>query len=387
MKDKRVLMLVYSYYPGDTRVRREALTLKENGFEIDIICLKKSSERKREVFENINILRINNRKKRRGFFIYLINYLFFFIKSFFTVTTYYVRKNYSIIHIHNMPNFLVFSALIPKAFGSKVILDIHDPMPELLTSALNTNNRILRKILLLEEKFSILFANKIITTNLAFKDLFVSRGCPKEKITIVMNSPYPEIFDKIKTIDKNDDKFIILYNGSIIKRHGLDILVDAVNMLVDKIPNIKLKIYGTGEFLDEVLKRIKEYKLENYIEYHGGVLIDYLVKEIAECDLGVIPNRLNEFTDLNFPIRIFEFMHYKKPVIAPRTKGIQDYFEENSIFYFTPNDVDDLVNKIYLIYSRNKQINNVIERGYLVYQNNNWEIQSKKLIDLYDNLI
>lgn len=386
MKNKNVLMLVYSHYPGDPRVRREALALKKNGFDLDIVCVKNHTETKREIFEGINIYRINIEKKRGGIFTYLINYITFFIAAFFIVNILYLRKKYRYIHIHNMPNFLVFSAVIPKIFGSKIILDMHDPMPELLTSTVNTNNKMLRKILILEEKLSVLFSNRIITTNIAFKMLFISRGCPENKITIVMNSPYTEIFNKIKTIERNDKNFIILYNGSIVKRHGLDILVDAINKLVEKIHNIKLKIYGSGEFLDEVIKKIKDYKLESYVEYRGGILIDFLVKEIAECDLGVIPNRMNEFTNLNFPIRIFEFIHYKRPVIVPRTKGIQDYFDDNSIFYFTPNDPDDLARMIYHIYSKKQQIQDIIERSYLIYKRNNWEIQNHKLLNLYNIL-
>lgn len=385
MNNRKVLMLVYSHYPGDTRVRKEALSLKNNGYEVDVICLKNKSESKREIFEEINIYRINIEKKRGGVFTYLFNYITFFIIAFFVVNFLYFKEKHKFIHIHNMPNFLVFATVIPKILGSKIILDMHDPMPELLSSVLNTNNKMLRNILILEEKLSVFFSNRIITTNIAFKELFISRGCPENKITIVMNSPYTEIFNKIRPKARDDNNFVILYNGSIVKRHGLDILVDAVNKLIEKIPNIKLKIYGGGEFLEEVFKKIREYKLDNYIEYHEGVLIDYLIKEISECNVGVIPNRLNEFTNLNFPIRIFEFIHFKKPVIVPKTEGIKDYFDENSIFYFTPNDPEDLARIIDYIYKGNQQINKIIEKGYLVYQKNNWEFQRKNLLNLYNS--
>lgn len=377
-------MLVYSHYPSDTRVRKEALSLNKNGFNVDIICLRNKGQQKTEIFEDIKVYRINLSKQRKGLFSYLFLYLTFFLLSAIKVNALFIKKKYGYIHIHNMPNFLVFTSIIPKLFGSKIILDMHDPMPELLGSVFNSENQYLKKLLTIEEKISISFVDKVITTNIAFKELFISRGCPAQKIMIVMNSPYPEIFDKVQTKIRKDNNFLILYNGSIVRRHGLDLLIDAINLLVNKIPNIRLKIYGDGEFLNEIIRKIKDLNLENYITYCGAVLVDDILAEIAECDLGVIPNRFNEFTNLNFPIRVFEFIHFKKPVIVPRTKGIQDYFSEDSIFYFEPENIENLANLIYSIYTKKLEVEKIIEKSFNIYKKNIWEIQDKNLIKVYN---
>lgn len=376
-------MISYSYYPSDTRIRKEAETLVNNFYDVDILCLKRKGEFTSEVFNNVKIYRIGIEKIRRGIFNYLILYSLFFLAVFFKINFLYARKKYTFFHFHNMPNFLVFSAIIPKIFGSKIILDMHDPMPELLNSALKTNNRLLKKILILEEKLSIKFVHKVITTNNAFKEVFISRGCPSDKIEIVMNSPQNDIFDKIKPVKRNDGKFVILYNGSIVERHGLDILIDAIFILKDKIPNLELRIFGTGEFWDLVSRKIGELNLWNYVKYYGGVMLDDLVKEIATCDLGIIPNRFNEFTNLNFPIRVLEYIHFKKPVIVPRTKGIIDYFPENSIFYFDPLRANELSKIIFNIYINKESLRNIIEEGYKIYQRNTWQQQKEVLLKLY----
>ncbi|MEP0862468.1 MAG: glycosyltransferase [Ignavibacterium sp.] len=376
-------MLVFSHYPGDTRVRREALALKSKGFDIDIICIKGDTQSKIETIEGISIFRINLKKKREGLFTYIYIYTLFFLAAFVKVNFLYFKKRYSFIHVHNMPNFIVFTSLLPKIMGTTIILDMHDPMPELLSSSLNRQSKILRNLLIFEEKMSVLFADKIITTNIAFKELFISRGCPENKISIVMNSPYPEIFNKVELKKRDDSEFIILYNGSIIKRHGLDLLVDAVISLKEKIPNIKLRIYGGGEFLDEVIKKISDSGSNNFIEYCGPMLIDDLVKEIASCDLGVIPNRFNEFTNLNFPIRIFELIHFRKPVIVPRTKGIMDYFGEDSILYFNPNDSEDLKKIISKIVNKEYDVEQIINKSYAIYNDHKWEVQQRILFNIY----
>jgi glycosyltransferase involved in cell wall biosynthesis len=100
--------------------------------------------------------------------------------------------------------------------------------------------------------------------------------------------------------------------------------------------------------------------------------------------VGVIPNRFNEFTNLNFPIRILEYIHFKIPVIVPRTKGIIDYFPEDTIFYFNPLKPGDLTSKIYFIYENKNYLNNTIEKSYKIYKNIEWEKQSKILLKVYE---
>lgn len=384
--NKKILMVAYSYYPSDTRIRKEAETLLKNGFEVDILCLRKENEPSDEIFNNVKIFRVNLQKKREGMLTYIYLYTLFFVLVFFKLNYLFLKKKYTFFHFHNMPNFLVFSAIFGKLFRRKIILDIHDPMPELLNSVIKKFNKIIKRILFIEEKLSVKFADAIITTNKAFKELFIDRGCPANKIEIVMNSPQTSIFKENIIFKRNDNKFIILYNGTIVERHGLDLLVDTINELKCKIPGLELKIFGTGEFWNVVQNKIDKLGVQDYVKYYGGVIIDDLIYHIATCDLGVIPNRFNEFTNLNFPIRIFEYIHFKKPLIVPKTKGIMDYFSDDSIFYFNPSDHKSLSSLIFFIYENMNNIKSLIEKAYGVYQKNNWKKQEENLIKIYSKL-
>ena len=112
-----------------------------------------------------------------------------------------------------------------------------------------------------------------------------------------------------------------MYHGIIITRYGFEELLNAVNLLKNKIPGLELRIYGTGEDLPIFLEMVKKFNLENIVKYFGHVSIEKIVEIIPECDVGIIPNRLTPFTKINFPTRIFEYLHMKKPVVVPRTQG------------------------------------------------------------------
>ena len=117
------------------------------------------------------------------------------------------------------------------------------------------------------------------------------------------------------------------------------------------------------------------------------VSIEKIVEIIPECDVGIIPNRLTPFTKINFPTRIFEYLHMKKPVIVPRTQGINDYFDGSSIFYFDAGDAENLANVIFNVYSDPTKTIDVVNNGYRIYQNYRWEHQSKNLIKIYKELL
>jgi len=231
---KRIAMVVFSCYPGDSRVRREAEALVESGIAIDVFCLRDDSELKREIVNEVDVYRLPLRRKRGGKLLYILNYTYFIFLVFFTLSVFHIRKHYSIVHVHNMPDILVFSALIPRLCGSKLILDLHDPTPEVYMAKyfISASHPFIRLLIFLE-KLSIWFSSLVITPNIAFRDLFISRGCPAFKIHIVMNSPNEKIFSCSSRNNKgekvNNDEFRIMYHGTIVERHGLDIALETLN--------------------------------------------------------------------------------------------------------------------------------------------------------------
>ena len=382
---KRIAMVVLSSYPIDVRVRREAEALRDAGTKIDVLCITQRGELTKENVNGINVFRLNLKRHRAGKFRYLLEYALFFTWSFLKLAHLELRNRYDIIHVHNMPDFLVFTALIPKLFGAKIVLDLHDPMPELFSSMIKVDEKhYIVKILKFFEKICIKFANLVLTPNIAFKKLFVSRGCPESKIQIVMNSPDEKVFkyhnNSIKE-SRYSSKFLLMYHGAVVERHGLDIAVKAVAELREKIPNIYMVIYGRGNFLAKVATLIEELNLRDHFEIRGFAVVDEIAAFIPQIDIGVIPNRINSFTQLNFPVRIFEYLINKKPVIVPETGGIQDYFDPDSIYYFKPGDSTNLAETIFSIYSNNGESKKILKKSYNVYKNYTWELQKQQLIE------
>jgi glycosyltransferase involved in cell wall biosynthesis len=390
---KKICMIVFAYYPEDERVRREAEALDEAGYGIDVICLINKEQTKFERFNNINIYRLAIERRRKGKFLYIWQYFGFILKSFVKVSILYFHKKYSVVHIHNMPEVLVFSALIPRIFGAKVILDMHDPMPELYMTKYNVSaNHVAVSALICLERLSSSFAHMVLTTNLAFIKLFLARSCKPGKIHIIMNSPQESIFDneyvsKSTRPEISSRLFRIMYHGTIAERNGLGLALQAIDTARSNIPNIVFDVYGEGDFVAEFLRIRKLLNLEHVINYFGHVPLEKIAEAIQGIDVGLIPNLLSPFTRINFPVRIFEYLSLNKPVIAPRTDGIRDYFDDNSIFYFESGDKRSLVDALIAVYSNPSNRKNVLENGRNVYNKYQWKYEKLKLISCVKNLI
>ena len=237
------------------------------------------------------------------------------------------------------------------------------------------------------ERWSIARADAVLTVNRACEKLFVSRGCSASKVSVVMNSPDERIFKyspaqiRPRKSDGVSQPFVIMYHGTLEDRNGVDIAVEALGKMLQFVPAAELRIYGhRTPFLEQVMSTVSDKGLEKAVQYLGPRRLEQLTEAIAECDVGVIPNKRSIFTEINTPTRIFEYLALGKPVVAPRAPGIQDYFSEESLVFFNLGEADDLALKLAWVALNQKEALQIASRGQAVYLEHAWSKESEKLL-------
>jgi glycosyltransferase involved in cell wall biosynthesis len=393
---KKVAVLLFSNYPADPRPRRAAEALTREGAIVDLLCMQQHErEPRHENVNGVNVSRVPFRRYRGGKLAYVGQYSAFILISFLYLTIRSLRKRYDFIHVHNMPDVLVFAAAFAKARGSKLILDLHDPMPELMQTIFKLPPESLSvRALKTMEKKSIAFSDLVLTVNIACQNLYSARSCPPDKIRVVLNSPDDYIFRfrPAKLNGSNDatieKPYTILYHGSLVARNGLDLAVEALDTVRRSIPNVKLAVCGEKTpFLESVLEMARERGLENNIDYLGVQNLNGIVEAITTCDLGIIPNQKNIFTEINTPTRIFEYLALGKPVIAPKTKAIQDYFGDRDLVFFELGNARDLARQIEYAFSHPREVAETTQRGQRVYLDHTWTREKSQFLDAVDELL
>ena len=209
-----------------------------------------------------------------------------------------------------------------------------------------------------------------------------------------MNAPDGQIFrfraapSHAPAMRNRTEPFVIMYHGSLVERNGLDLAVDALARVRQSIPGAELRIYGHNTpFLVRIMDDVKKKNLDDAVRYFGPRRLEELVAEIERCDVGVIPNQRNSFTEINTPTRIFEYLVLAKPVIAPATPGIQDYFSKESLLFFEPGNPGDLAQQIAYAFAHPAEVLEVVRKGQEVYLQHTWERERNTLLDRVSEIL
>jgi glycosyltransferase involved in cell wall biosynthesis len=358
-------MVVHSHYPiGEPRVEREAKALIQRGYQVDVICLRNNQEKPFERVDGVDIFRLPVQRHRgRGPAFQMIEYLVFFVLAFFRLSFLYLQRRYNNVQIHNLPDFLVFAALVPKLGGARIILDLHDLMPEFFASSFKAGmqSRAVR-LLLLQEKLSCWFADHVITVTELWRRSLIRRGVAEEKVSVVMNVADASIFQRLPipvtgSEENPTDGFNLIYHGTLAHRYGIDLLIEALAKLRTQIPQLHLVIHGRGEFIEELRSQAKALDVESLITFSTRYLpMTDVPRLIQQADLGIVPYRRDIFTDGILPTKLMEYVALGVPVLVADTPIIRQYFSEAMVQYFQPGDANDLARNILWLYEHRERL-------------------------------
>jgi len=388
-------MVVHAYYPlGESRVEREALALIQRGYQVDVLCLRGRGEIAAEQIDGVQIYRLPVKRHRgSGKAAQFLEYLAFFVLAFLRLTWLYFQRNYQSVQVHNLPDFLVFSALVPKLSGARVILDLHDLMPEFYASSAQSGMRSkVVRILLLQEKLACRFANHVITVTELWRQTLIRRGVDPKKISVVMNVADNQVFRRefipnTGTDQKQKKSFHLIYHGTITYRYGVDLLLHALKKVQDQIPEIFLTLHGTGECVEDIRSLAQLLDVEDHICFSTDFLpIADIPQMILQADLGVVPYRRNIFTDGILPTKLMEYVALGVPVLASETPIIRQYFDETMIQYFRAGDLEDLSKNILFLYYNRERLAQIAMNADQFNQEYDWNRIAASYTNTLDQL-
>lgn len=334
----RACMVAYTFYESDGRVMRYGKALAQAGAAVDAVVLRRPGQAAQESMDGVNVLRIQEREKNeKGKLAYLWRIVLFLVRSFFVLSRLHWRKQYDVIHVHSVPDFEVFAALFAKLTGAKVILDIHDIVPEFYAAKFGkkTDSWMFR-ILVGVERASCAFADHVIIANDLWRNRLVERSVPAEKCMSLINFPDVEVFRPGLRTRRSNGKFLILYPGSLNHHQGLDLAIEAVALLRAEYPDVEFEIWGEGPEKERLQEQIKDLGLEQYVRLHGPRPIREISQVMGNADLGVVPKRDDSFGGDAFSTKILEFMALGVPLVVADTRVDRFYFDDSLLRFFAP---------------------------------------------------
>jgi len=385
---RKICMLVYSFYESDNRVMRYARALVGRGDQVDVIALSDGKQQPAfEVVEGVNLHRIQQRlRNEKNKFAYLYRLMKFCVKSSVFLSRLHLKRKYDLIHVHNVPDFLVFSAWLPRLTGAKVILDIHDILPEFFANKFRKpENSIYVRLLKIIEKFSARFANHVIVSNHLWSEKMMLRSIPREKCSVFINYVDLNLFRARRT--RNDGRFIMLYHGGLQRHQGLDLAIRAFARAGCQMPGAEFQIYGGGSMKPELQALVQELGLNDRVFLRESVPVREVADIVANADLGIVAKRADSFGNEAYSTKIMEFMAEGVPVIVSKTKVDNFYFNDSVVSFFESGNEDDLARAMVCL-MKNRELRESLVRNANEYvARNNWDTRKHKYLHLVDSLV
>ena len=346
----RIAVLRQGLFEVDPRVQREVHALLQAGHEVDVISRRDEGRPWIERDGRLTVRRLPIPLRRGGTVSYLADYAIFFAAAFALLTLLHIRRRYDLVQVHSLPDPLVFAAIVPKLTGARVVLDLHECMPEFFATKFGTplNHRAVRAVAAAEQA-SIRFADFVITCTEQMREAFVGRGADPDKIGVVHNTAEEDIFDPERHPPRARDngRFTLICHGSVEERYGLDTAIKAVASLAGEIPELRLQIYGKGTQLPELRELATQLDVRDRVDFNGTwIPIEQLVDAIAAADAGIVAMKRDVFRDLVHCNKMYDLMAMRRPVISSRTHSVEAYFSGDALLYFRADDPDDLARAI-----------------------------------------
>jgi glycosyltransferase involved in cell wall biosynthesis len=342
-------MISHSVYTSDNRVRRYAESLAARGDRVDVFALRHGRDASnQEMIEGVRVFRIQHRaaKGEHSKLAYLWPLLRFLAVTSTRLTGQHLQEPYDIVHIHNIPDFLVFAAWYPKLTGVPVILDIHDIVPEFFASKFRVaSTGMTRRLLVWMERASAAFADRVIIANHLWLDKYAQRTGLNGRCTVFINHVDEKLFRCIPRTRQNGRQ-IVLYPGGLQWHQGLDVALHAFKQVATQVPAVEFHIYGDGSAKESLVRLAADLGLNERVRFFEPRPAQEIATIMANADLGVVPKRADSFGDEAYSTKIMEFMAVGVPVIVSSTKVDRYYFTDSVVRFFEPGNPDALAREM-----------------------------------------
>lgn len=340
---QRACLVRHRHYPYDARMDNQIQALIAAGFQVDVLCMRRPDEPSVTRDGRLHIRRLPSlQRKRAGKLRYVAEYGTFFLLCFIYLGVLQARRSYQVVHVHTLPDFLVFSALIPKLLGSKVVLDLRECTPEMYQVMYGVaQDSLFRRGLIAIEQASIRFADTTVTCTEQMRDRLIERGADPQRVHVVLNTPNEHIFRDPNLPDPDAPRpatFRIVTHGTITQRYGHEVLVKAMRLVTNQAPEARLEIMGQGPDLDRLKALVQSLGLERCINFTGFLPLEEMLSRLRQAHCGVVSIIRTAESDLVHTYKMQEYIALGLPAVVTRTTAVEAVYDSSSLLFFESGD-------------------------------------------------
>ena len=341
-----VLMVSQHPFPEHIVFRRNVLELLEDGFEIDVVCLSGSEPLNGLATHPRLRLRPVRVQHRRGRAIrYLFEYAAFFLSSLCLVSALSLRRRYDAVQVDNLPDLLVFTTIVPRLRGVRVVFNMFELTPEMVAARFSGRlGAVLTRVASWVEAAATSWADHVIVVSQECWERVHRRGVPEEKLSIVLNTtswPSPTA-DASKVPARDGEASFLVVHSTLVERYGIDVAIRAFAQLASRWPRLTLRVIGDGEQRAALEALAQQLRVGNRVVFTGQLPWTETIAQVMQATIGIVSVLADGYGEVLLPTKLLEYARFGVPAVCSRLAAVRPYFPDGSITYFEPGNADDL---------------------------------------------
>jgi glycosyltransferase involved in cell wall biosynthesis len=345
----RLLMLLHGYFPDDPRASAQARAAVDAGFEVDVIALRRQADAAVGEVGGVRIRRLPVQRRRGGGLVTMAReYGGFTIRAAVAAMRLGRERRYDVVQVHNPPDFLVLAAIGPRLYGARIVFDVHDLASDMFGMRFDgkPGARLANAVLRTIERTAAHASCTVLTVHEPYRRELITRGVRGDKITVVMNTVDERLLPRTRR-SAPKGRFVVVYHGTVTPHYGVSLLVEALGLLRDAIPEIRVEIYGEGDAVPELRSLSRTLGVEEALYISDRYLPrEEVLRAVQSASVGVVPNlptRLNRFA---LSTKLFEYVAMGVPVVSSDLPTIRAHFSEDEMLFFRPGDPSSLASAL-----------------------------------------
>lgn len=284
------------------------------------------------------------------------------------------EKNFDVIHVHDWLTMLA-GISAKRASGKPLIAHIH--AMEFDRSGDNVNQNIFNI-----EKYGLEQADKIIAVSYYTKNMIIEKyGIDPHKITVIHNAVEKEKQLQRLGIKKNLDEKYVLFLGRVTMQKGPDYFIEAANLVLKKMENVRFVMAGSGDMMPKLIERAAALKITDRFHFTGFLNNRQLVERMyAMSDLYVMPS-----VSEPFGLTAFEAILFDVPIILSKQTGVSEILRNAMKVDFW--DVSKLASAIVSLLENKDLAQEMVNNCKNELRDIHWNHAGQKIKNLYQTLI
>src|SRR5439155_14208362 len=257
-----------------------------------------------------------------------------------------------VVHVHTLPDFLLWAALPARRGGAKIVFDMHEIFPEFVAAKFPGPLGSLAAWLARHiERWARRRADLTITVNHPIDELLATRpagGSRPERRLVLHNTADPADYgDTPATAPAaGGPRLDLIYHGTLATFYGLDVAIRALARLRSAGLDARLTILGDGPERPGLERLAADLSLDA-VAFEPPIPQPALPARLSRCAAGVVPTRLDGMTRFSLSNKLLDYVHLGIPLLAARLPSYLRYFGEEMLWYFTPGGRDDCARAIW----------------------------------------